>query len=135
NGGPTYTLALLPGSPALDAGDDSLLAAPFNLATDQRGYPRKAGAHVDVGAFEFQPASAAFYLSISNPALASNNPLQLAFTNSTGATFAMLTCTNLSLPASNWTILGAATEIGPGQFHFTDMTATNGQRFYQARSP
>jgi hypothetical protein len=50
--GPTPTLSLVPGSPAIDAGDDALLNAPFNLTTDQRGSPRKAGAHVDIGAFE-----------------------------------------------------------------------------------
>ena len=52
NGGPTFTLALLPGSAAIDRGDDAVLNAPFNLATDQRGRPRKSGAHVDIGAFE-----------------------------------------------------------------------------------
>jgi hypothetical protein len=46
NGGPTFTMALLPGSPAIDAGDDTL------TGTDQRGFPRKSGAHVDIGAFE-----------------------------------------------------------------------------------
>ena len=48
NGGPTLTLALLPGSPAADAGDTS--AAP---ATDQRGYPRPFGFAADIGAFEY----------------------------------------------------------------------------------
>jgi hypothetical protein len=48
NGGPTPTVALLPGSPAIDAGDDS------QTGTDQRGFPRKSGAHVDIGAFELQ---------------------------------------------------------------------------------
>ncbi len=47
NGGPTFTCALLVGSPAIDAGDDS--GAP---ATDQRGVSRPQGAHVDIGAFE-----------------------------------------------------------------------------------
>lgn len=46
NGGPTPTRALLPGSPAIDAGDDTL------IGTDQRGQPRKSGAQVDIGAFE-----------------------------------------------------------------------------------
>jgi hypothetical protein len=46
-GGPTQTTALLPGSPAIDRGADS--PAP---ATDQRGFPRRLGAHVDVGAVE-----------------------------------------------------------------------------------
>ena len=56
-GGGILTMALLPGSPAVDAGDDAVLNAPFNLATDQRGnpYSRKIGAHVDIGAFELLP--------------------------------------------------------------------------------
>jgi uncharacterized delta-60 repeat protein len=52
NGGPTMTFALLPGSPAIDAGDD---AAAAGLTTDQRGLPRISGAHVDIGAYEVQP--------------------------------------------------------------------------------
>jgi beta-glucanase (GH16 family) len=47
NGGPTLTHALLPGSPALDAGDDT--ACP---ATDQRGIARPQGPHCDVGSYE-----------------------------------------------------------------------------------
>jgi hypothetical protein len=48
NGGPTLTMALLPGSPAIDAGNTTL--AP---ATDQRGFPRPAGVAADIGAFEY----------------------------------------------------------------------------------
>jgi hypothetical protein len=48
NGGPTLTMALLPGSPAIDAGNTSL-APP----TDQRGFPRPAGLAADIGAFEY----------------------------------------------------------------------------------
>ena len=47
NGGPTFTHALLPGSPAVDAGDDN--AAP---ATDQRGVIRPQGEAGDIGAYE-----------------------------------------------------------------------------------
>jgi hypothetical protein len=51
NGGPTQTMALLPGSPAVDAGDNT--GAP---AFDQRGvgYPRIVGDIIDIGAFEVQ---------------------------------------------------------------------------------
>jgi hypothetical protein len=49
NGGPTPTRALLPGSPAIDAGDGA--GAP---ATDQRGRSRISGAALDIGAFELQ---------------------------------------------------------------------------------
>jgi hypothetical protein len=55
NGGPTQTHALLAGSPALDAGDDSVTGSPLNLSNDQRGLPRRHGARVDIGAFESQP--------------------------------------------------------------------------------
>ena len=48
NGGPTLTMALLPGSPAIDAAENS--AAP---PTDQRGVPRPIGPAADLGAFEY----------------------------------------------------------------------------------
>ncbi len=51
NGGPTFTHALLPGSPAIDAGDNT--GAPM---WDQRGpgFPRVVNGTVDIGAFEVQ---------------------------------------------------------------------------------
>src|SRR5262249_36590490 len=49
NGGPTFTHALLPGSPALDAA--SGVGAPD---TDQRGVARPQGGGFDIGAFELQ---------------------------------------------------------------------------------
>lgn len=48
-GGPTPTMALLAGSPAIDAALSS-----HCLPTDQRGRPRPWGAGCDVGAFEFK---------------------------------------------------------------------------------
>ena len=56
NGGPTQTMALLPGSPAIDAGPDPVPAFPGN-DNDQRGpgFPRVVNGKVDVGAFEVQP--------------------------------------------------------------------------------
>ncbi len=56
NGGPTETMALLPGSPALGAGNVAL-AVDANgnpLTTDQRGEPRVVNGAVDIGAFEAQ---------------------------------------------------------------------------------
>jgi hypothetical protein len=52
NGGRTSTHALLPGSPALDAGNNA-----FDLTRDQRGsgFARKVGVGVDIGAFEADP--------------------------------------------------------------------------------
>jgi co-chaperonin GroES (HSP10) len=65
NGGPTQTHALLPGSPALDAGDNTA-SDGVGLTTDQRGtgFGRKRDAAsdadttqtVDIGAFEADPS-------------------------------------------------------------------------------
>ena len=50
NGGPTQTLALVAGSPAIDAGNT-------NLTTDQRGIARPQGSADDIGALEFVPSA------------------------------------------------------------------------------
>jgi hypothetical protein len=67
NGGSTMTMALLPGSPALDAGDGT--GAP---AYDQRGvgFARVVGAGIDIGAFEAQPAGVMTHFGITAPASA-----------------------------------------------------------------
>jgi len=56
NGGPTKTMALLDGSPAIDAGPDPVATFVGN-DSDQRGLPwvRVFGGMVDIGAFEVQP--------------------------------------------------------------------------------
>jgi hypothetical protein len=58
NGGPTLTHALLPGSPAINAGSNAWAVDGQGnpLTTDQRGvgFGRIAGGTVDVGAFEWQ---------------------------------------------------------------------------------
>ncbi len=51
-GGPTQTLALLPDSPAIDAGDPTVLDT--DPTTDQRGFPRVSNGRADIGAFEVQ---------------------------------------------------------------------------------
>ena len=54
NGGPTFTMALGAGSPAINAGNN---AAAGSLTTDQRGsgFTRVLNAVVDIGAFEYTP--------------------------------------------------------------------------------
>src|SRR5207245_11762188 len=77
NGGPTQTMALLPASPAVDAGDNTG-AATF----DQRGpgFPRIAGGVIDIGAFEVQPGPATHF-QIDAPAQAtSNTPFDVTVT-------------------------------------------------------
>jgi hypothetical protein len=54
NGGTTFTHALLPGSPALEAGEDATCEP-----ADQRGVIRPQGLHCDMGAYEAEtPATA-----------------------------------------------------------------------------
>src|SRR5438094_3832619 len=53
NGGPTFTHALLPGSPAIDSGDPNFTPPPYY---DQRGpvFWRVRNGRIDVGSFEVQ---------------------------------------------------------------------------------
>ena len=59
NGGPTPTLPLLPGSPAIDHGDNS--GCP---ATDQRGGARLVDGKCDIGAYEFGVVIATLFLPL-----------------------------------------------------------------------
>lgn len=75
NGGLTSTFALLPGSPAINAGSATTCAAAPISNKDQRTFTRPVGAACDIGAFEWRPhatigvyrsSSAEFYLRLSN---------------------------------------------------------------------
>jgi hypothetical protein len=134
NGGPTLTCAPLCGSPALDTGDDALLDAPLGLTTDQRGFPRQSGSHVDIGAVEVQWASNPIRFAACTRT--TNGAIQMTLTNLPGASLTILAATNLSLPLSAWTVLGPIPEIGPGQFQFIDPVPANRlQRIYRVRCP
>jgi len=56
NGGPNLTYELLPGSPAIDAGDPNFTPPPDY---DQRGpgFDRVVNGRIDIGAFEVQASS------------------------------------------------------------------------------
>jgi hypothetical protein len=53
NGGSTLSMALLPDSPAIDAGDDANCPA-----SDQRGVIRPQGPNCDIGSYEYEPPAA-----------------------------------------------------------------------------
>jgi hypothetical protein len=87
NGGPTLTHALLPGSPALDAGDNALAVG----VTDQRGvgFARIRDAAdagtvptVDIGSFEADPSVE----DIANKTTAEDTPVTFTFEVGDGAT-------------------------------------------------
>ncbi|MGI8689692.1 MAG: choice-of-anchor Q domain-containing protein [Thermomicrobiales bacterium] len=93
NGGPTQTHALLPGSPAIDAGGAC-------LATDQRGVTRPQGAACDIGAFEYAPAPPP---TMTPTATATNTPTATPTATSTPtptATAATATPTTTATPGA-----------------------------------
>jgi hypothetical protein len=133
NGGATLTFALLPGSPAIDSGDDDLLGPPENLTVDQCGNPRKSGAHVDIGAFEYNGMLNGAVLSplLTETAMASGG-LQFNFNAASGLNYSVWASTDLN----NWTNIGSAAEISSGWFLCQDLDAINhDHRFYQIRYP
>lgn len=73
NGGPTQTLALLTGSPAIDAGGSTC------PSTDQRGVTRPQGPACDIGAFELVTDMTPPVLSLPS------SPLTVNATGSSGA--------------------------------------------------
>jgi parallel beta-helix repeat protein len=66
NGGPTFTMALLPDSPAINAGDPT--GAP---EWDQRGpgFPRVVNGKIDIGAYEHQAVAPTITCSVAQPLL------------------------------------------------------------------
>jgi len=62
--------------------------------------------------------------------------LRFSFSNSQSTCFTVLSSTNLTMPLASWTVLGAPSNIAPGQFEFTSQPMANAaQRFYILRSP
>ena len=84
NGGPTQTIALLPGSPAIGAGNVNLAIDPTTgqpLAYDQRGpgFPRSADGTVDIGAYELGSRVAFMVESFTNTGTGSGNAGDLVY--------------------------------------------------------
>lgn len=122
NGGPILTMALLPGSPAIDAG--MALGAP---ATDQRGIYRPQGPGVDIGAFEYLVSPIFTGATMLN---ATNRQLQLCGL-SPNQTLTLQVSTNLM----SWWDVTNFTSGANGVFQCVDPTCTGGPaRFYRLRS-
>ena len=70
NGGPTQTIVLLAGSPAINAGSN-VLANEYSLITDQRGpgFPRIVDGLVDIGAYERAAPTSTSLVSSPNPSV------------------------------------------------------------------
>jgi hypothetical protein len=94
NGGPTMTVALQSGSPAIDAGDDLVLADPWNLTTDQRGLARKQGNHVDIGAYE-SPYTHVELTRLAAGFSAANEQFTVVLSGTIGKSYDLLSSTDL----------------------------------------
>jgi hypothetical protein len=132
NGGPTFTHALLPGSPAIDQGKNLL-----GSATDQRGFPRTmdspcipnalGGDGTDIGAFEVQQPCP-LPVSLGNVGVVLN---QFGFDITGGSNQVVVVEASTNLVS--WTALATNT-LGATPLHFIDPYWTNSQqRFYRAK--
>jgi hypothetical protein len=82
------------------------------------------------------PGGAVSPPNIGTFTLLGNGTAQLVLDYAPGSVISVLTATNITVPASNWTVLGTATESPSGHFVFIDAGATNyGTRYYRTRTP
>ena len=105
------------------------------IATNQR-FARICGGPTAYHTLALVAAPQASEAALAGALSLPDSSFQFSFTNVPGAFFGVMASTNVTLQLSNWTPLGDATEVAPGQFQFTDLQATNSpQRFYRVRSP
>lgn len=76
-----------------------------------------------------------FAPQIGGVKLLGNGTVEFLFTNNPNASFTVLGTSNLSLPTSNWTVLGVTTNVSADVYEFIDTDATNVTRFYRVQSP
>lgn len=72
---------------------------------------------------------------LTSPTVLADGTFQFQFTNTPGLSFTVRGTTNLAVPFTNWTLLGNATEISPGQFQFTNASGDAAQQFYRVTTP
>jgi hypothetical protein len=119
NGGPTWTHALLQGSPAIDAGDP--VGAP---SEDQRGVPRPQGRSVDIGAFESLSANTIFTRII---VLSKTNLLLVTFAAPSRNYFVQA-----SQDLISWNNIATLTAPPNGVLQYTN-SITGSRRFFRLR--
>ncbi len=122
-------MALLPGSPAIDAGNNALI--PSGVTTDQRGLPRIVNGNVDIGAFE----SSGFTIAVTSGSgqtagafaplvvtVTANNPIepvaggQVTFTPPASGASAVLTGNPATIGASGTASVTATSDGVAGSY-------------------
>lgn len=119
NGGPTPTLALLAGSPAVDAAD-TRRAPPV----DQRGFPRPVGLAADIGAYEYDSV-------LLSPTLVAADRFDVVILGVPGQNCELLS----SIDLLSWTPI-ATNQFGlDGRLVFHDSPGSAAQRFFRVLLP
>jgi hypothetical protein len=120
-GGPTQTVALLPGSLAIRRG--ALFALPTGLTTDQRGNPRTTSGLLDIGAYQSQ----GFQLA-AGPGSDQTATVNTAFTTPLTVT---LSANDPNVPLNNlavaFTVVPSGSSAGLQSASSTVNTGSNGQ--------
>ena len=120
--GPTPTMPLLPGSPAIDAGADA-----WCPAVDQRGFPRALGGSCDAGAFEVPGA-----FLFKSVAPAGGNDLRVLGLGVPNRSFRL----QATVTFTNWQDLGTSAVPAEGVFVLrTPSNPGNPRRFYRTAAP
>jgi hypothetical protein len=75
-------------------------------------------------------------ITLTNIGFQLDASFQFSFTNVPGMNFTVYSSTDLLVPVANWTRVGNAQEVSPGQFQFNDPAAlSNPAKFYRVTSP
>jgi uncharacterized repeat protein (TIGR01451 family) len=113
NGGPTQTIALQPGSPAINAIPNGTNGCGTTVINDQRGVSRPQGPACDIGAVESTPSGADLAITKSAPnSVTSGNQL----------TYTLTVTNNGPLDATGVTV----TDPLPKSVHFNSVASTKG---------
>jgi len=130
NGGPTQTIALLAGSPAIGAGSSTITGVTVPT-TDQRGDPRPSSS-IDIGAYQTQVVATPLVAPESTPTPAAI-PVSIPLVTSSSATVAAPPVTNsvpspVASPKAVKKVVGSKTALpngGPAaKFHRQAAIAT-----------
>ena len=82
------------------------------------------------------PGRTVALMQLNNLSTQPGNVFQFSFTNIPNALFNVFSSTNLAAPFTNWTWLGSALEVAPGQYQFTNALDTGtSPQFYRVSSP
>lgn len=108
----------------------------FNFTANLNTVPRTANISLLGQNILVSQAAAVYPPFLTDASVPTNGVFQFSFTNGTrGAIYSVLSSTNITVPLSNWIVIGVATNTSPNVWQFADVQATNQTRFYTIRSP